>query len=99
VDHVPVHASFAIAAAVSLLLVCGYIHLVGGRALTRIALPAQLGYMVLFSYSFFFDGMSGLTITIGAILTLAILMLASARVDWSEKFRRKPRAAAPPAVV
>jgi len=54
---------------------------------------------VLFSYSFFFDGMSGLTITIGAILTLAILMLASARVDWSEKFRRKPRAAAPPAVV
>jgi hypothetical protein len=99
VDHVPVHASFAIAAAVSLLLVCGYIHLVGGRALTLIALPAQLGYMVLFSYSFFFDGLSGLTITIGAILTLAILMLASARVDWSEKLRRKPRAVAPPAVV
>jgi hypothetical protein len=99
VDLVPVHASFAIAAAVSIVLVCGYLHIVGGRRLSVIALPAQFAYMVLFSYSFFFDGVSGLTITIGAIITLAILMLTSARVDWSEKFRRKPRFAAPPAVV
>ena len=45
--------------------------------------------MVLFSYSFFFDGLSGLTITLGAIVTLAILMVATAKVNWSEKFTRK----------
>jgi hypothetical protein len=98
VDVLPVHASFLIAAAVSLGLVSGYIHAVAGRALSAIALPAQFAYMVLFSYSFFFDGMSGLTITIGAIATLAILMLATARTDWSEKFSRRPRPAAPAAM-
>lgn len=99
VDVVNVHASFAIAAAVSIGLTCGYLHIVGGRRLSLIALPAQFAYMVLFSYSFFFDGLSGLTITIGAVVTLAILMVASARVDWSEKFRRVPRVAAPPTPV
>lgn len=96
VDHLPVHASFAISAAVSMLLVGGYLYLVGGRALASIALPAQFCYMVLFSYSFFFEGASGLTITIGAVITLAVLMVASARVDWSARFARKPKT---PAVV
>lgn len=90
VDLLPVHASFAVAAAVSLLLVGGYLHLVGGRRLSAVAVPAQFAYMVLFSYSFFFEGVSGLVITIGAVVTLAILMAASARVDWSAKFRRRP---------
>lgn len=95
VDLVPVHLSFGIAAAVSLLLVGGYVHVLGGKKLSLIAVPAQFAYMVLFSYSFFFDGISGLTITVGAIVTLAILMLASARVDWATKFARRP---APPAI-
>lgn len=86
VDLMPIHLCFFLAAAVSLVLVCGYLHAVGGRKLTRIALPAQLAYMVLFSYSFFFDGLSGLTIAIGAVLTLAILMRATAKLDWSEVF-------------
>jgi hypothetical protein len=93
VDVLPVHASFALAAAVSLVLVSGYLHLVGGRCLSLVALPAQFAYMVLFSYSFFFEGLSGLTIAVGAVVTLAILMVASARVDWSGKFRRRPRVA------
>lgn len=88
VDHLPVYPSFAIAAVVSLALVCGYVHLVAGRPLLTIALPAQVAFMVLFSASFFLDGLTGLTITVGAIVTLAILMVASARVDWGEKFRR-----------
>jgi hypothetical protein len=92
VDLVPVHISFVIAALVSLVLVCGYLHIIGGRRLSLLALPAQLSYMVLFSYSFFFDGISGLTITVGAIVTLAILMVASARIDWAERFTRKPAA-------
>jgi hypothetical protein len=45
--------------------------------------------MILFSYSFFFEGLTGLTITIGAIVTLALLMAATARVNWAEKFRSK----------
>lgn len=95
VDHLDVYPSFAIAAAVSIALVCGYVQLVGGRRLLTIALPAQVAFMVLFSASFFLDGFTGLTITAGAIITLAILMVASARVDWGEKFRRsKPAPAA-----
>jgi hypothetical protein len=80
----PIHMCFFLSAAVSLGLVCGYLHAVGGRQLTRIALPAQFAYMVLFSYSFFFDGLSGLTIAVGAVLTLAVLMVATAKLNWSE---------------
>jgi hypothetical protein len=84
VDLMPIHLCFILSALVSLVLVCGYLHAVGGRSLTRIALPAQFAYMVLFSYSFFFDGLSGLTIAIGAVLTLAVLMVATAKLNWSE---------------
>jgi hypothetical protein len=45
--------------------------------------------LVLFSYAFFFEGYTGLVITIGAILTLAIMMQLTAKVDWTEVFRRK----------
>ena len=89
VDQLPLTASFIIASVVSLLLVCGYIAAVGGRRLLAIAVPAQSAYMVLFSYSFFFDGLTGLTITIGAIATLALLMIATARVNWSEIFKAR----------
>lgn len=91
VDLMPIHLCFFLSAAASLVLVCGYLHAVGGRALTRIALPAQFAYMVLFSYSFFFDGLSGLTIAIGAVLTLAVLMRATAKMDWSQVFVSRKR--------
>lgn len=95
VDLMPIHFCFILAAAVSLFLVCGYLHAVGGRSLTRIALPAQFAYMVLFSYSFFFDGLSGLTIAIGAVLTLAVLMVATAKLDWSAVLGTRKRARSP----
>lgn len=88
VDLMPLHVSFFVSALVSLLLVNGYLHAVGGRQITRIAAPAQFAYMVLFSYSFFFDGLSGLTITVGAIATLSILMISTAKMDWSTVFGR-----------
>jgi len=96
VDLLPLGWSFAISAAVSLLLVNGYLALVGGRRILVISLPAQVAYMVLFSYSFFFDGLSGITITIGAIVTLAILMLTTARINWGEKFAKPTPPTAPP---
>ena len=43
---------------------------------------AQLVFLVLFSYAFFFEGATGLTVTPGAVLTLFVLMQLTARVDW-----------------
>ena len=43
---------------------------------------AQLVYLILFSYAFFFRGFTGLAITIGAILTLFIAMQTTGRVRW-----------------
>jgi inner membrane protein involved in colicin E2 resistance len=94
VDHLQIHAAFAISAITSLLLVVSYLRLVAGTrfALVRAGL-AQLVFLVFFSYAFFFDGFTGLTVTIGSIVTLFVLMQATARVDWSQAFdsgRRLP---------
>jgi hypothetical protein len=51
---------------------------------------AQLIYLVLFSYAFFFEGFTGLAITIGAILTLFVVMQMTGRIQWMEKFVRSP---------
>ena len=95
VDHVSVHVAFGAAAAVSLTLVVSYLRLVTG---TRHALlgagVAQFIFLVLFSYAFFFEGFTGLTITIGAIVTLFILMQMTARVAWDEVFSGEPRGSA-----
>ncbi len=87
VDHISIHLAFAISSAVSVLLVVSYLRLVAGTrfAVARAGL-AQLIFLVLFSYSFFFEGYAGLTIAIGAVLTLFVLMQATARVDWGSVF-------------
>jgi hypothetical protein len=89
VDHLDVHLAFALASAVSIGLVVSYLRIVGGLrlALARAGL-AQLVYLVLFSYAFFFEGYTGLTVTVGAVLTLAVLMQLTARVDWERAFSR-----------
>jgi hypothetical protein len=43
-------------------------------------------FLVLFSYAFFFEGYTGLTVTVGAVVTLFALMQATARVDWTAVF-------------
>jgi len=85
VDHLDVHASFAIAAAASVLLVVSYLRRVGGWRLAVLrAGAAQVVFLVLFSYSFFFEGYTGLTIAVGAVVTLFVLMQMTGRVDWDE---------------
>ena len=98
VDLIPLLPAFTISAAVSLSLVCGYLFAAAGRRFAQLGAIAQFAYMILFSYSFFFEGLTGLTITIGAIVTLALLMGATARVNWAEKFgsKRKLREMPPP---
>ncbi len=83
VDLVPPIAAFGAGAVVSLALVGGYLSRVAGFSFARLAIAAQVAYMILFSGSFFFDGLTGITITIGAILTLALLMTYTARLDWA----------------
>jgi hypothetical protein len=84
VDHMEVSSAFAIAASVSVFLVVSYLRLVAGlrTALVQAGL-AQLVFLVLFSYAFFFEGYTGLTVTVGAVLTLFVLMQLTARVDWN----------------
>jgi len=87
VDHVSIHVAFVICSAVSILLLMSYLRLVAGmRAALLEAGLAQFVYLVLFSYAFFFEGFTGLAITIGAILTLFIAMQTTARIQWAEKF-------------
>jgi inner membrane protein involved in colicin E2 resistance len=95
VDHLQIHASFLISSAVSLFLVVTYLRRAAGlrSAIVREAALAQLVYLVLFSYAFFFEGYTGLTVTIGAVLTLFVLMQITARVDWGEVFARPGGAA------
>jgi inner membrane protein involved in colicin E2 resistance len=93
VDHVNIHLSFVLASATSIFLVVTYLRIVAGtRFAIRRAGFAQLVFLVFFSYAFFFKGYTGLTVTIGAIVTLFVLMQGTARVDWSRVFDREARA-------
>ena len=93
VDHISIHASFAIASAVSVFLVVSYLRLVVGmRFASREAALAQFIYLVMFSYAFFLKGFTGLAITIGSVLTLFVVMQLTGRVRWAERFAGKSTA-------
>ena len=97
VDHVDIHAAFAIASAVSVFLVVSYLRAVGGdRFAFRQAGMAQLVYLVLFNYAFFFEGYTGLTVTLGAVVTLFVLMRLTAPVDWQRAMAGASEAALEP---
>jgi len=97
-DQIDINLAFAIAALVSVLLVVGYLRVVIGwnRVLVEIAV-SQFVFLVLFSYSFFLKGLTGLAITIGSVLTLAFFMWKTAGVDWNAVFEKSPRPSAVPA--
>ena len=97
VDHISIHAAFAISSLVSIFLVVSYLRLVVGIGFaSREAALAQFIYLVMFSYAFFLKGFTGLAITIGSILTLFVVMQITGRIRWAEKFAPKPTP--PPAV-
>ena len=86
-DHVSVHAAFIAASAVSVFLVITYLRLAVGITFAfREAALAQLLFLVLFSYAFFFEGFTGLAITIGSIVTLFVTMQMTGRIRWAEAF-------------
>ena len=100
-DQIDIGAAFVVASVASVLLVMGYLRKVIGpsRALAEIG-ASQVLFLVLFSYSFFFEGVTGLAITIGSVLTLAFFMWKTAKVEWESVFvpRHRPPTDAPPAV-
>jgi len=90
VDHVSLHVAFVAAALVSAGLVASYLRAVGGmRERWWQAVLAQAVYLVAFSYAFFFEGFTGLAVTIGAIITLFVLMQITARVRWADVLERR----------
>lgn len=88
VDHISIHVAFWICSSVSIFLVISYMRIVAGHefAFLEIGL-SQLAFLVLFSYTFFFQGFTGLTITILCIITLYIVMQMTARLDWERIFK------------
>jgi hypothetical protein len=93
VDHVDLVWAFGICSAMALLIVVPYMaRVVGVRFAVLQAGIGQIVYQLIFSFAYFFDGYTGLTITIGAILTLVVAMHLTAKVDWQTRFAR---AAAP----
>ena len=54
---------------------------------------AQLVYLVLFSYAFFFKGFTGLAVTIGAIISLFVVMQMTGRIRWDEQRFTAPKPA------
>jgi inner membrane protein involved in colicin E2 resistance len=85
-DHISIHAAFVISSVVSIALVVSYLRLVVDLRFAVVdAGLTQLIYLVLFSYAFFFEGFTGLAVTIGAILTLFVVMQMTGRIRWEER--------------
>jgi hypothetical protein len=87
-----IHLAFVISSVVSIFLVVTYLRLVVGMHFaSREAALAQFVYLVAFSYAFFLKGFTGLAITIGSVTTLFVVMQATGRIRWKEKFALKPQ--------
>ena len=92
VDHISIHLAFWISSAVSILLVVTYMRLVVGTRLALVEVGiSQLVYLAGFSYTFFFEGYTGLVITIMCVITLFVVMQFTGRLDWEAVFQRRDR--------
>ncbi|MFT5683194.1 MAG: hypothetical protein ACI8RZ_004123 [Myxococcota bacterium] len=91
-DHLPVEGAFALSALTSMALVVSYLRLVvGSKFAFGPAAVAQLIYLVGFSLAHFWDGYTGLTVTVLSIATLFVLMQLTGRVDWEQEFKNARR--------
>lgn len=84
-DHLPVQAAFAVSAVTSLALTTSYLRLVVGPRFALLeAGVAQVLYLVGFSLAHFWQGYTGLTVTVLGVATLFALMQLTGRVRWAE---------------
>lgn len=87
VDHLDIYIAFFVSTAVSMFLAISYMRLVVGARFAAVEVGlSQFIFLILFSFAHFFEGYTGLTITIGAILTLGVMMRLTAKINWAEKF-------------
>jgi inner membrane protein involved in colicin E2 resistance len=85
-DHLPVEWAFALASGTSVVLVVSYLRLViSSRFAFGPVAIAQMIYVVGFSVAHFFEGFTGLAITVLGITTLFWLMQITGKIDWYEK--------------
>ena len=90
VDNISIHLASVICSAVSIFLVISYMRLVVGLRLALVEVGlAQLIYLVLFCYTFFFEGHTGLAIILLCIVTLFATMQFTGKVDWEKTFRQE----------
>ncbi|MCX7709383.1 MAG: cell envelope integrity protein CreD [Clostridia bacterium] len=84
-DHLSIHLAFFICSFVSIFLVVSYMRLIVGKRFAFIEVGiSQFIFLVVFSYTFFFEGYTGLAVVILCIITLFIVMQLTARINWSE---------------
>jgi hypothetical protein len=87
VDHLPVEWAFGLSAGISVVLVISYLRLVVGARFAFVeAGLAQLLYLVGFSLAHFWEGYTGLTVTVLGVVTLFGLMQLTGRIRWGEVF-------------
>ncbi|MCP4429523.1 MAG: hypothetical protein GY806_00950, partial [Gammaproteobacteria bacterium] len=90
IDLINVHLAFVIASIVSVSMVVSYLSgALGSKFPWKVAAGGQLIYLILFSYSFFIKGMTGLTVTVASIVTLAVLMKITSTTNWNQVFVRQ----------
>ena len=96
---VHIHVAFLLSAIVSVALVTSYLaRALRGKFPWKIAAAGQTFFLILFSYSFFLKGVTGLTVAIGSVVTLAVLMRLTAHVDWNDLFAKPLQAHTPPPI-
>ena len=88
-DHISMYYAFAIASLVSCVLTFSYLVRVKDQKFALIATLLQFLYLVVFSWSFFYQtesglGITGLIVTIVSVLTLLSLMQFTAKLDWKK---------------
>ena len=90
VDHISIHVAFLISSVVSIALVVTYMRLVVSNRFAFVEIAIfQFVYLVLFSYTFFFEGFTGLAITILCIITLFVVMQFTGKVNWEEVSKKQ----------
>jgi len=88
-DQLDIYLSFFISAVISLILTVTYMRLISPKKLAFIYSPAiQFIYLIVFSFSFFFDGITGIIVTICSVITLFIIMQVTGKIDWDEEFKK-----------
>lgn len=92
-DHMNIYLAFAVASVVSLVLTATYLRLFTPNVFAFVIAPvAQLIYLIIFSFSFFFKGTSGMIGTTFAVLTLFALMQLTGKLNWEDVFGPRNKA-------